>query len=195
MRAVQGAGRTAGTGTDEDRRRIEFRARLATAAAAAIVVVSPLTRLLATDAEIDPMVADVSMVAAIVTFLAMMGLTGWWIDAIRVSWGPHRWTHRFRSVAAWLIPVVNLIAPPIEVGMVFASAGRPASWSRCWTAVWLVALVLGVFVPGVVLRVGTDWVLAALVLWLVISSMRSLRAEWSRRDDVAGLPPTAATVD
>ena len=183
------------TVADEDRRRIEFRSRLAIATASALLVVSPLARLLTADARTDPMVADVSMVVTIFVTLAMMGLTGWWIDAIRSSWGPHRWSNRFRSVASWLIPVVNLVAPPVEAGMLFGSAGRPAWWSRCWTACWLVSLLVGVFRPGVVVSVGSDWILPALVLWLVVSSMRSLRAEWRRRDETTGSASATATVD
>ena len=199
--------RGAGSSTDEDRRRIEFRAGLSIAASSALAVLVPVSHLVLTDDRSSgPLTAAVA-VAWIVAAVATLGLTGWWIDSVRTWWGPHKWPHRRRSVASWLIPVVNLAAPPIEAGLLFRSAGRPERWSRWWTGLWLVAVLCSVVRPlgWKVWGVVDAWSFArmvapVLVLWLVISSMRSLRAEWRRRDDTAGsasaaLPPTELTVD
>ena len=209
---MQGAGSGAGaggdaiTGSDEDRRRIEFRAGLSVAAAAAVVVLSPVAQLVLADERASWPLTASAAAAFLAAAVATLGFTGWWIDSVRAWWGPHEWPHRRRSVASWLIPVVNLAAPPIEAGLLFRSAGRPERWSKWWTGLWLVAVLCSVVRPlgWKVWGVVDAWSFArlvppALVLWLVVSSMRSLRAEWGRRDDTglppAGLPPTELTVD
>ena len=199
---MPGAGRTAGTGSDEHRRRIEFRSRLALTATCALVLLELVMQLVLTDERASWPLTASAAAAFLVAAVATMGFTGWWIDSVRTWWGPHEWPHRRRSVASWLIPVVNLAAPPIEAGLLFRSAGRPERWSRWWTGLWLVAVLCSVVRPlgWKVWGVVDAWsfariVVPLLVLWLVVSSTRSLRAEWRRRDDTASLPPAATTVD
>ena len=139
--------RGAGSSTDEDRRRIEFRAGLAIAASAALMAVVPVAQLVVADERASWQLTAAAALAFLIAAVSTLGLTGWWIDSLRTWWGPHMWPHRRRSVASWLIPVVNLVAPPIEAGLLFRSAGRPERWSRWWTGLWLVAVLCSVVRP------------------------------------------------
>ena len=176
------------------RQRIEFRAGLAIAAALSLVALVPGAAWLGVETHTGRWSDALVGVPALLAALATLGLTGWWIDSIRTWWGPHRWHHSRSSTKNWLLPLVNLAAPPVEAGLLFESAEQPASWSRWWVGAWTLIVV------GSIIRVDPlAWLqtlvagelLAGLVLWLLISSMRSLRVEWVRRDAerMASPPP------
>ncbi len=176
-------------GSDEAvlRQRIEFRAGLAIAAAVALVLLCPLLMWASTVQDLSRWGTAVVGVPVLATLIATWGLTGWWIDSLRDWWGPHRWIHQRRSVANWLVPVVNVVAPPLEAGLVFDAAGRSEAWGRWWMRSWMAIVVVSVFrIRSAPWASGLAVMAAgALVLWLLISSMRSLRAEWRRRDAAA----------
>ncbi|CAN5461771.1 hypothetical protein BH10ACT3_BH10ACT3_05800 [soil metagenome] len=177
-------------GRDEQalRQTIEFRTGLAIAAAVALAATAPLFAMAGSRYRSNGWSAAALGIPPLAALIATFGLTGWWIDSIRAWWGPHRWFNTRSSLWNWLIPFVNLIAPPLEAGLLFQSAGRSERWGKVWAGGWVLVVFGSVFhiqeIEGVV-NLVSGLVISGLMLWLVISSIRSLRAEWRRQDSFA----------
>ena len=75
--------RGAGSSTDEDRRRIEFRAGLAIAASATLMAVVPVAQLVVADERASWQLTAAAALAFLIAAVSTLGLTGWWIDSLR----------------------------------------------------------------------------------------------------------------
>jgi len=163
------------------RRRIDQRANLAIGLGAASTVALPAVSVLVHLAGPEGW-GEVALAAAWGSLaLAVLAATGWWIDALRAWWGVDHWVHRFRSVTAWVLPVFNLFTIWDESRILFERSSR-RSWARtAWLLTWVVAWLLGSTELLAADLLGSA-LFAALPTVLVLVSMRSLRAEWHRRD-------------
>ena len=132
--------------------------------------------------------------AAVAVTLVVLGSTGWWIDALREWWQVDWWVHRFRSVVAWLIPLFNLFAITQESRILLDRAKAPRWVGRCFYLGFVVTVLLSWFRQTWAEAVSTV-LIGLLPLALVLLTMRSLRAEWRRRDDAALEPRTGGSVE
>lgn len=122
--------------------------------------------------------------AAVAVALAVLGCTGWWIDALREWWQLDWWVHRFRSVVGWLIPLLNLFVITQESKILLDRAKAPRWVGRCFYVGFVVTVLLSWFRQTWAEVVSTG-LIGLLPLALVTLTMRSLRAEWRRRDETA----------
>ena len=162
------------------RRRIELRAGVVIGLSGMATVLLPALSVVVL-AGPGGWIAGLSIVA--VTLL-VLGLTGWWIDSLREWWQLDWWVHRFRSAAAWLIPFLNLFAIAQESRILLDRALAPRWVGRLFYVGFVLCVLLSWFRQTWAEPVSTG-LIGLLPLALVTLTMRSLRAEWSRRDEAA----------
>ena len=166
----------------ERRRRIERRARVLVGVSGTAAVVLPtLSVLVLTSSR-----AWAPALAAVAVALLVLGCTGWWIDALREWWQVDWWVHRFRSVVGWLLPLFNLFVITQESKILLDRAKAPRWVGRCFYVGFVVTVLLSWFRQTWAEVVSTG-LIGLLSLALVLLTMRSLRAEWRRRDEAAGV--------
>ena len=169
------------TGLEQERRgRIEHRARVVAVVGATATVVLPVLSVLVLTGP----GGWAPGIAAVALTLVVLGCTGWWIDALRGWWQADWWVHRFRSAVAWLLPLFNLFAITQESKILLDRAEAPRWVGRCFYVGFIVTVVLSWFRQTWAEVVSTGLV-GLLPLVLVLLTMRSLRAEWRRRDEAA----------
>ena len=170
-------------GEQARRRRVELRAGVLIGLSGTATVVLPVVSLLVLYGPGGWATGTVAGAAALL-MLAVLGFCGWWIDAVRAWWQLDWWVHRFRSTAAWLIPFVNLFAITQESRILLDRVEAPRWVGRLFYVGFGVCVLLSWFRQTWAEVVSTGLV-GLLPLALVLLTMRSLRAEWRRRDDEA----------
>ena len=170
-------------GEQARRRRIELRAGVLIGLSATAVVSLPAASALILYGPGGWTTTAVAAAAALL-LLAVLGFSGWWIDAVRAWWDLDWWVHRFRSVVAWLIPLVNLFAITQESRILLDRADAPRWVGRLFYVGFIVTVLLSWFRQTWAELVSTG-LIGLLPLALALLTMRSLREEWRRRDEAA----------
>ena len=164
---------------EERRHRVERRARVVTGVSATATIALPALSVVVVYGPGGRTTA-VAAAATALLILAVLGVTGWWIDSLRAWWQPERWVHQFRSVVAWLVPVLNLFAITQESRLLLERA-RASRWiGRCFYVGFVVTVLLSWLRQSWAEPISTGLV-GLLPLSLVLLTMRSLRAERAHR--------------